>query len=125
MNYIDKLNEIKKEIELDVELSDTNKKNAINRLESVILALANDEFKKGKLKCEELSKEQWAAIEYARACQCQWLGKNVDREVGAYVAKPEKHEPYWFSSDDNGVLTLDIDFPFLSWKDEEPMYIGD
>ena len=70
-------------------------------------------------------KEQ-LAINYARACGCNWLAKDKNGEVYAYPTKPQKSDIMWFREDTSfEIVEICIPISFLSWEDKTPYYIGD
>lgn len=68
------------------------------------------------------------AINYALACGYHWLAKDSDGEIYAYAERPQKTFVGWAYKGNyaNGkILKIELPISFLSWKDEEPYYIGD
>lgn len=73
------------------------------------------------------TKEEQLVIDYARLCGYNWIAKDKDERCFTYKLKPLKIEIAWDSdfSDYTPALELGYNLSFLSWKDNEPYYIGD
>ena len=91
------------------------------------------------------TKEEQAAIDYARAAGYKWMCKDKNGRVFVYKSKPVKQDECWrpdgVSSYINTLIELmigdeepdesikfsiiEIPVSFLSWEDDEPYYIGD
>ena len=68
------------------------------------------------------------AINYAKACGYNWLAKDESGAVYAFVDKPIKHEQikqWGIGQSFHTAAQILLPISFLSWKDEEPYYIGD
>lgn len=73
---------------------------------------------------KEPTEDDKVVIAYAKLCGCNWLSKDEDGEVYGSQNKPVKKLKFW-KIDDNDISHNLCDVSFLSWKDEEPYYIGD
>lgn len=75
------------------------------------------------------TKEEQIAINYALAYGCHWIAKDSDGVIYAYKRKPHKssYSDMWDDDVNDDKLMVEIKLPisFLSWKDDEPYYIGD
>lgn len=70
--------------------------------------------------------EEQLAIDYARACHFNWLGKNKNKSVYMFTLKPSKEISYWKPDcDDVHYQPTYIPISFIRWEDEEPYFIGD
>lgn len=83
-------------------------------------------IKKIKKIIKPTEKEQ-IAINYAKACGCNWLAKDKNNKIYAYEKKPVKtHYEEWVCEKINDIsILIKIPISFLSWNDTEPYYIGD
>ena len=74
----------------------------------------------------QLTDKQKVAILYAKANECNWIVKDIEGDVLAFRKKPINSYGFWLQDEkDVAPETISIDFPFLSWKDTEPFFIGD
>ena len=74
------------------------------------------------------TKEEQIAIDYAKACGCNWLVKGFDDSVFAYEKKPIKTHCEWLSriwDYNQKVIKIHIPISFIHWSDEEPYCIGE
>lgn len=84
----------------------------------------------GKATIEKIiypTEKEQIAINYAKACGCNWLAKDKNNKIYAYEKKPVKtHYEEWVCEkiSDTSIL-IKIPISFLSWNDTEPYYIGD
>lgn len=79
----------------------------------------------GKCKIiKNITEREKLAIDYARACGMNWLCKDENGNIYAYEQKPDKLHGEWVV-DFGSYVKIHIPIFFLSWKDEEPYYIGD
>lgn len=74
------------------------------------------------------TQEEQLVVDYAKLCGFEWLCKDADGDIWAYKEKPVKNDYInaWLMAP-TGTSSIEINYPlsFLSWKDEEPYYIGD
>ena len=85
----------------------------------------------GKATIEKIIKpteKEQLAINYAKACGFNWIAKDESGAVYAFVDKPIKHEQikqWGIGQSFHTAAQILLPISFLSWKDEEPYYIGD
>lgn len=82
----------------------------------------------GKATIEKIicpNEKEQLAIDYAKACGYNWLAKDENGDIYAFLKKPEKHISTWVREYNNEMLSIEIPISFLSWNDTEPYYIGD
>ena len=82
------------------------------------------------IKIPTLTPKEQLAIDYAKACGCDWIAKDSSGQIFGYHSKPKKcksDDSYYQDIWDFGGKNIKIEIPisFLSWKDEEPYYIGE
>lgn len=82
------------------------------------------------IKLPKVTEKEQLAIDYARACGCNWIAKDSNGTIFGYHDKPKKsmsddsyHNDVWDYGGQN--IKIAIPIAFLSWADEEPYYIGD
>ncbi len=63
------------------------------------------------------------AINYARLLGHNWIAKDEDGSIFAYISKPHKDNGGW-SRDDCAATQIEYDISFISYSDSEPYYIG-
>lgn len=91
------------------------------------------EFFVGKyniVKIQTPTENEQIAIDYAKACGCNWITKDSSGQIFGYHSKPKKcmsDDSYYQDVWQYGGESIKIGIPisFLSWGDEEPYYIGD
>lgn len=81
------------------------------------------------------TKMEQLAIDYALACGYHWLAKDKDGTVRSFEVKPFKddwNDAWSYVRKEDRIcisskVSMGIELPisFLSWKDDEPYYIGD
>ena len=71
------------------------------------------------------TKNEQLAIDYAKACGCNWLVKSTNGNVAGFRIKPTRGKGCWYvtCSEPSPCINIDIPISFLSW-DDEPYYIG-
>ena len=72
---------------------------------------------------KDLTEKEKIAIEYAKACGCNWIAKDKHGEIYAFASKPSKSEflSYWY---DEGIcIRLYLPISFIHWEDKEPYKI--
>jgi hypothetical protein len=77
-------------------------------------------------KIKKPTKEEKIAIDYARACGCNWIAKDIDGTY-AYVDKPIKLKTmkvWGIKQSLHEAIPIFVPISFISWEDEEPYYIG-
>lgn len=74
----------------------------------------------------QLTENDKCVVRYAQLAGFNWLAKDEDGEVFAYVNKPEREEEYknWYDPQRGGYLQLEVTVEAISWEDD-PLYIGD
>ena len=77
---------------------------------------------------EDLTHDRGHEIDVLKALKTlgyEWLARDFDRELYAFVEKPEKGETTWFNhSHLNSYIDKDL-FTFIKWEDEEPTNINE
>lgn len=80
------------------------------------------------LKITEPNDTDLIAINYLKACGCNWMAQDENGEIFGYVEKPIKDSHIWnvsHSTDLENIIQIELPISFLSWYDEEPYHIGD
>ena len=73
----------------------------------------------------QFTDEQRVAILYAKVNECNWIVKDIEGDVLAFRKKPVSSYGFWLpDKSDTAPETISTDFPFLSWQDNEPFFIG-
>ena len=77
------------------------------------------------IKISKPTKEEQLVIDYAKLLGYNWIAKDMDGNCYAYDTKPIKilEDEMW--GNDDSSTNLEYNLSFLSWKDDEPYYIGD
>lgn len=74
---------------------------------------------------KDLTEKEKIAIEYAKACGCNWIAEDESGIIYAYTFKPKKTSfGYWESDTDNDMcIKICLPISFIHWEDEEPYKI--
>lgn len=107
---------------LNVKVATTDHNDFWLRAIDVLPALLNGTYTIEKI-VKPITEEEKLAVTYAKTCGYKWIAKDKDGTVFAYTHKPEKKKIFWCNGNDS--MNINIPVNFLSWKDNEPYYIGD
>ena len=118
---------INKDLQLFLSATDKTCNKKIWSLSGPYLTIADFLCERNKIKkIIKLTEKEQLAINYARACGCNWLAKDKNGEIYAYPTKPQKSDIMWFRDDTSSeIVEICIPISFLSWEDKTPYYIGD
>ena len=72
---------------------------------------------------KDLTEKEKIAIEYAKACGCNWIAEDKCGIIWAYRSKPKKTGVLWMQDDDNICIKICLPISFIHWEDEEPYKI--
>lgn len=118
---------INKDLQLFLSATDKTCNKKFWSLSGPYLTIAD--FLCGKKKIKKiikLTEKEQIAINYAKACGCNWLAKDKTGRIYAFEKKPVKTHYEWIREKfiDKAIL-IEIPISFLSWNDIEPYFIGD